>query len=123
MADVLYGRNAVREALRAGRRTFQRLTVSSGAQEAGTLGEIIKLADKAEVAIARVDRHELDRKLRDANHQGVMLECGDYPYAELSDCLDLAAERQAFALLFATDDKREGVQAFLDKRPPVWTGK
>ena len=26
MADVLYGRNAVREALRAGRRTFQRLS-------------------------------------------------------------------------------------------------
>ena len=98
IADVLYGRNAVREALRAGRRSFERLTVSAGAQEAGTLGEVIRLAEKADVPIVRVDRHELDRKLRDANHQGVALECGEYPYAELSDCLELAAERQEPAL-------------------------
>jgi 23S rRNA (guanosine2251-2'-O)-methyltransferase len=103
MADVLYGRNAVREALRAGRRTFQRLLISSGAQEAGTLGEIVKLADKAEMPIARVDRHELDRRLREANHQGVVLECGDYPYAELDDCLALAEERQEPALLLLLD--------------------
>jgi len=53
MADILYGRNAVREALRAGRRTVQRLLVSSGAQEAGTLGEVVKLAEKAGVPIMR----------------------------------------------------------------------
>jgi len=42
---------------------------------------------------------------------------------ELPHTAHLAAERQAFALLFATDDKAEGVQAFLDKRPPAWTGR
>lgn len=42
---------------------------------------------------------------------------------DLPHTAHLAAERQAFALLFATEDKREGVQAFLDKRPPAWTGK
>ncbi len=103
MTELLYGRNAVREALRAGRRSFERLTVSAGAQEAGTLGEVIRLAEKADVPIVRVDRHDLDRKLRDANHQGVALECGDYPYAELSDCLELAAERQEPALLLLLD--------------------
>src|SRR5215213_9314626 len=103
MTELLYGRNAVREALRAGRRSFERLTVSAGAQEAGTLGEVIRLAEKADVPILRVDRHDLDRKLRDANHQGVALECGEYPYVELSDCLDLAAERQEPALLLLLD--------------------
>ncbi|MFN8568343.1 MAG: RNA methyltransferase substrate-binding domain-containing protein [Kouleothrix sp.] len=83
MTDLLYGRNAVREALRARRRSFQRLMVSSGAQEAGTLGEVVKLAEKEGVPVERVDRHELDRKLREANHQGAALECGPYPYAEL----------------------------------------
>jgi len=39
----------------------------------------------------------------DANHQGVALECGDYPYAEVSDCLELAAERQEPALLLLLD--------------------
>lgn len=103
MTDLLYGRNAVREALRAGRRTFQQLMVSSGAQEAGTLGEVIKLAEKSHVPIVRVDRHDLDRKLREVNHQGVALECGPYPYAELADCLALAAERREPALLLLLD--------------------
>ena len=103
MADLLYGRNAVREALRAGRRSFQRLLISAGAQEAGTLGEVVKLADKVEVPIARVDRHELDRKLREANHQGVALECGDYPYAELDECLALAEGRSEPVLLLLLD--------------------
>lgn len=103
MADILYGRNAVREALRAGRRSFQRLLVSSGAQEAGTLGEVVKLAEKAQVRVERIDRHELDRRLREANHQGVALECSDYPYVELEDCLALAEQRGEPALLLLLD--------------------
>jgi 23S rRNA (guanosine2251-2'-O)-methyltransferase len=94
MADLLYGRNAIREALRAQRRSMQRLLVSAGAQEIGTLGDVIKLAEKQGVAVVRTDRKELDKRLRDVNHQGVVLECGDYPYAELSDCFALA-EAQA----------------------------
>jgi 23S rRNA (guanosine2251-2'-O)-methyltransferase len=103
MPDVLYGRNAVREALRAQRRAIQGLLVSSGAQEAGTLGEVVKIAEKAGVPVARVDRRELDRRLPGANHQGVALECGDYPYAELDEILALAEERGEPALLLLLD--------------------
>jgi len=35
----------------------------------------------------------------------------------------LAADRQAFALLAATDDRNEGIAAFLDKRPAQFTGR
>lgn len=34
----------------------------------------------------------------------------------------LVMERQAFAALFGTQDKREGIAAFLEKRAPQWTG-
>ena len=35
----------------------------------------------------------------------------------------LAFERRAFQFLFATDDKREGISAFMDKRKPVFDGR
>jgi enoyl-CoA hydratase len=35
----------------------------------------------------------------------------------------LTYERELFALAFATEDKEEGVRAFLEKRPPEWKGR
>jgi len=35
----------------------------------------------------------------------------------------LAAERKSFHLLFGTEDQKEGMRAFLDKRRPRWKGK
>jgi enoyl-CoA hydratase len=34
-----------------------------------------------------------------------------------------AFEQQAFALCFATEDQKEGMRAFLEKRKPAWAGK
>jgi enoyl-CoA hydratase len=34
----------------------------------------------------------------------------------------LAREREAFFRLFDTRDQAEGMAAFVEKRPPVWTG-
>jgi enoyl-CoA hydratase len=34
----------------------------------------------------------------------------------------LAVERERFATLFATEDQKEGMRAFVEKRPPAWKG-
>jgi 23S rRNA (guanosine2251-2'-O)-methyltransferase len=103
MADLLYGRNAVREALRAGRRRARRLLLAAGSQEKGTLSEIITLADKARLPIERTERRVLDRQVADANHQGVILETGAYPYVDMADCLQAAEQQQEAALLLLLD--------------------
>ncbi|SES15208.1 enoyl-CoA hydratase-related protein [Sphingobium sp. YR768] len=41
---------------------------------------------------------------------------------DLPHAAHLGFERQAFSALFGSDDKREGVAAFLDKRSANWTG-
>ena len=43
--------------------------------------------------------------------------------AELPLSAGLRAERDAFFDLFATNDQREGMRAFQEKRPPTWTGR
>jgi enoyl-CoA hydratase len=35
----------------------------------------------------------------------------------------LEFERKNFYLLFATEDMREGMRAFIEKRPPDWSGR
>jgi len=35
----------------------------------------------------------------------------------------LAAERRAFNFLFATEDQKEGMAAFVEKRDPYWRGR
>ena len=42
---------------------------------------------------------------------------------EMDIAAGLAWESQLFAALFATDDKREGMAAFVDKRKPKFTGR
>ena len=42
---------------------------------------------------------------------------------ELSLEAGLEFERRNFFLLFATEDQKEGMQAFMEKRPPRWKGR
>ena len=44
MAELLYGRNAVLEALRAGRRKLIKLHIADGVKEGGPVGELMELA-------------------------------------------------------------------------------
>jgi len=102
MNEVLYGRNAVREALRAGRRKIYKVVLAQGMKETGIVADIATLANKSGVAIQRVERRQLD-KIGDFNHQGVAAEAAPYPYVELERILAQADQRQETPLLLMLD--------------------
>lgn len=91
MREFLYSRNAVYESLRAGRRQVFRLLVAEGAQEKGRLDEVLGIARERKIPIERLARARLDKI--HAHHQGVAAEVSAYPYMNVQDILDRAAER------------------------------
>jgi 23S rRNA (guanosine2251-2'-O)-methyltransferase len=99
--ETLYGRNAVYEALRAGRRAFYKLTLAEGIRETDVVDQIIDVAEQASIPIERVDRYALER-FGSFNHQGVVLEVSEYPYDSLEELLraaELDDEPPLFLLL------------------------
>ena len=100
--SVLYGRNAVREALRAGRRKLRRLLLAEGVRETG-VAELLALAEDAGLRVTTLPRAALDDLSGGANHQGVALEAGPYPYSDLDAILALAAQRDEQPLLLLLD--------------------
>jgi 23S rRNA (guanosine2251-2'-O)-methyltransferase len=81
--DRLYGRNSVREALRAGRRRIQRVLVAAGAHD---LEMLVADARSRRVPVDVVDRHRLD-SLAGTHHQGIVAEADAFPYFSFADVL------------------------------------
>jgi len=80
--DVIYGRQAILECLKAGRRQIRRLMVQDGLRASELLGEILAAAQTAKATIQPVRKPDLDRATRSGHHQGVALACAPYPYAD-----------------------------------------
>jgi 23S rRNA (guanosine2251-2'-O)-methyltransferase len=86
--DLLYGRNAVRESLRAERREAYILYIAEGVRDDERIEEIMELARKQEVLLERVPRMLLDDLSKGGNHQGVALDTSAFPYVDLEDILE-----------------------------------
>jgi 23S rRNA (guanosine2251-2'-O)-methyltransferase len=103
MAQYLYGRWPVLESLRAGRRNFQQLLLAEGVEEKGTIEAIQAAAQQQNISIRRVPRRVIDDLSKNANHQGVAMRVGDYPYVEIDDILQAASSRGERPLLLILD--------------------
>jgi 23S rRNA (guanosine2251-2'-O)-methyltransferase len=101
-SQVLYGRHAVRESLRAGRRKPQQVMLAEGIRQTEVVGQIVSLAKQAGVPVNRTERRHLDH-LGDVNHQGVALETSEYPYSSLDDVLAAGQSRHETSLLLLLD--------------------
>jgi 23S rRNA (guanosine2251-2'-O)-methyltransferase len=103
MKEILYGRNPVYESLDARRRDGFTVQIARGSKEKGTLAKIVRLAQQRHIPVQRVDRRQLDRLSKNANHQGVIAEMSGYPYASVLAAFDLARDRGQTPLLLLLD--------------------
>jgi len=85
---LIYGINAVTEALRAGRVVSMR----AGRRRDQRLQQLLTLAEQQSVPVRRVPDEELDRESGGSSHQGVIAEVSDRKLYELHD---LIADAQA----------------------------
>ncbi len=107
MREWIYGRNAVYETLRAGRRQGFRLLAAEGAQEKGRLAEILAIVRRKKIPVESVSRPRLDALAASqgssGGHQGVALETSGYPYCALPDILEVASRRDEPPFLMILD--------------------
>ena len=85
--NVVYGVNAVLEALRAGKRQVEAVVILQSARP-DRLKSVLELAREKGVPVQRVPRLDLDRSLGEARHQGVMARIAAARYASADDLLD-----------------------------------
>lgn len=105
-SELLYGRHAVLEALRAGRRRVRRVYLAENVGQTGIVAEIIAVARLKGCPVAEASRPILERA-GPVNHQGVVAEAGTYPYADLDDLLRTASDNDR---LFLALDHLQDVQ-------------
>jgi 23S rRNA (guanosine2251-2'-O)-methyltransferase len=102
MLEIIYGRNAVHEALKAQRRRFESVLVAQGIREKDTASRILSLAAERGISVRHIPRSKLD-ELGPVNHQGIAAQVTPYPYADLEAMFALATQRQETPFLLLLD--------------------
>jgi len=103
--EFLYGRHAVYETLRAGRRGVYRILTAEGAAEKGVLAEIVSLAQERGIPVHQVDRQKLDDRSQD--HHGVAASVSEYPYVSVDEVLEKSRASGEAPFLLALDQVQD----------------
>lgn len=100
--NLIEGRNAVTEALRAGT-AIDKLYAAKGGTD-HTLSRIIAQAKKAGVVVVEADRRKLDAMSETHSHQGVIAVAAAQSYATVEDILEKAAAAGEPPLVVVCDE-------------------
>jgi 23S rRNA (guanosine2251-2'-O)-methyltransferase len=103
MSELIYGRWAVLESLRAGRRTATQLILAEGIEERGVVSDVIAQAEARGLPIKRLPRRMLDDLAEGASHQGAVLRTSAYPYVELEALTEEARQRDEKPFILILD--------------------
>lgn len=102
MENKIEGRNAVLEALRAGK-PIDKLYVLDGCPD-GPVRTIIREAKKGDTIINYMKKERLDQLSETGHHQGVIAMAAAYEYATVEDILEKAKEKGEAPFIFVLDN-------------------
>ena len=100
--EIIEGRNAVIEALRA-ERSIDKIYINKGDVDK-TLGHIASKARDAGIVVVECDRRKLDSMSVTKAHQGVIAVCAVRDYCSIDEILSLAEERGEDPFVIVCDE-------------------
>ncbi|MBE7066008.1 MAG: 23S rRNA (guanosine(2251)-2'-O)-methyltransferase RlmB [Ruminococcaceae bacterium] len=100
--EILYGRNPVIEALKSGV-SVNKLLIAQG-DNSGSMKVILSLARERQLVYQSVDKKKLDDICGHKNHQGVVMYISAGEYADVSDILDRAREKNEPPFILILDE-------------------
>ena len=89
--DQIEGRNSVLELLESGK-DINKIYVIRG-EKHGSINKILGIAKERKIIVVEKDKRQMDEMAQEENYQGVIAIVPPFEYAEISDILDLAKER------------------------------
>lgn len=107
--EFIEGRRAVAEALRTGF-PIKCALVAEGGERDSSLTHLVNDLESAGVRIKYVPRTQLDALSSHGAHQGIALEVGNFPYADIANIIARAGEGPALVVVLdhVTDDGNFG---------------
>jgi len=100
---IVYGKNACIEALNNSKLTINKVLIQNGAKGA-EIETITKLSRKRNVRYSYVPIEVITKMCSSKNNQGVVIECTEFEYASLQDCVKNAKENSERILVVVCDE-------------------
>ena len=104
-ATIIYGKNAVIEALKKGDRAFNKILISNNSRADIKIEEIKKLAAQKGIVFQFTAKEKLNAIEPEGRHQGVIAQISPVKYAELEDFIEKhATDKTSVVILDGVED-------------------
>ena len=110
---IIYGKNAVIEALESGNRTFNKILISSGAHKDVKIEKIKELAKANGIVFQFVNIQKLNQIEPEGRHQGVIAQIAPVKYTDLDDFIEKHRDKTASVVILDGVEDSHNVGAII----------
>lgn len=110
---IIYGKNAVIEALEAGNRTFNKILLSNSAHSDTKIEKIKSLAQAQGIIFQFVNIQKLNQLEPEGRHQGVIAQISPVKYTELDDFIERHKDKAASVVILDGVEDSHNVGAII----------